>query len=204
MILSSTGIAGLVCKLEDLINYKAKDLVQEIIDNHIACMQSKPSMSQIRAWVDEIIKLRAAVRQLPEEFLDLDVVFEYRIPTSLKCDRFIYPDVLIVSYRKIMVLEFKQLDASVEKVFGGEATKYKRHLKDNHPECKKMRIRTYMVLTKEKTDFKKFYDFSFHGNKCRYTQISCNLLAEEIYHWFEKWYDTYNDFDDWLRATWIF
>ena len=149
-----------------------------------------------KAWLDCFRVLRDCAEQLPAEFGRLDVVFEYVLPrhqpgtARAETDAGIRPDVLIISDKTVMVLEFKQRS----EVFMGhvrQARKYRTRIQKYHTQSIGMNKKTILVLS------------CGEGISEQHSKVSvrsCDMLAQEIMRLFEEPPTPHRDIKAWLSS----
>lgn len=196
-----------VCQLKDILDYDTDFIVEGMKRYHVINSGIEPNQSNINAWKDEINSLKAIVaslRRTNKTYLDLHIVFEYKMPKYQYDESFIFADVIIVSNNKIALVEFKQRDHTIGKMFAAEVAKYRNRLRKHHLKSKDKQIKAFMVLTKE--DDECFYEpicTKFNGIKCKYIQVSPPVFPYELFEWFKD-SEPIDDITEWVKSYWLF
>lgn len=152
--------------------------------------------SQKRAWRDELKVLKQAFRNLPECYDELSVIFEYVIPGNVELGEepdpeiIIRPDVIILSSRKVLVLEFKQRDGDV--VFLQKAAKkYVKSIRRYHVNRPNRSVRGVLVLT---------HADSYQAHYPRLEACSPDTLSTVIRDYYEDCCKPVDDVFSWLES----
>lgn len=139
-------ITRTVYSLKSFLEIEVASWGNQLKLHHIDCMHEEASASQRRAWYDCFNILREQVTLLK---LDTDlaensfIVFEYELPRE-KGRR---PDVLILSGRNLIVLEFKGYgEENLAQI--DQAKHYARDLKNYHQQSHDLNVIPFLVLTK--------------------------------------------------------
>ena len=115
----------------------------------------KLETGQKEAWERCYVPLKNALKKCGERYKNLFLVFEYTLPGRIskkEVTKLVWPDVLIVSKEKILVLEFKNkpLPADASEKYMNQAEKYKHRLEKYHLESAKRQIDCVLVSTQMK------------------------------------------------------
>lgn len=152
--------------------------------------------SQRRAWRDELKVLKRAFKDLPECYDGLDVIFEYVIPGNTELGEepdpeiVIRPDVIILSSKKVLVLEFKQRDEDL-RCLQKAARKYVKSIKRYHVNRPNRSVRGVLVLTHAE---------EYQAHEYRLESCSPDTLATVIRDFFEDACEPIDDVFTWLET----
>ena len=104
--------------------------------------------SQITAWKDEISVLEKTVIDLPHNWI---IILEYILPREAGRR----PDVILLTGKEILVLEFKQFEeehwSHIDQVIG-----YTRDLREYQSYCHNKEVIPFLILTKTQNKEKKY------------------------------------------------
>ena len=187
------------CKLGSLLKKNENDWLHKIERRNSRVSGYSVTEENRKAWLDCFRVLRDCAEQLPAEFGRLDVVFEYVLPrhqpgtARAEIDAGIRPDVLLISDKTVMVLEFKQR----REVFMGhvrQARMYRTRIQKYHAQSIGMNKKTILVLT------------CGEGISEQHSKVSVrslDLLAPEIIRLFEEHPAPHRDIRRWLNSEFI-
>lgn len=191
------GNYAFTCKLGTLLRYKEQHWLRGMERGNHQVTDYIVTDGQRKAWADCFQTLVACANELPKEFRELDVVFEYVLPNhspeSKKAaeDQGIRADVLLISDKTVMVLEFKRRDD----VFIGhvrQARKYRTRIQKYHCQSVGMSKKTILVLTDGEQISEQHPKVSVR---------SADLLAAEIRRLFETAPQPNKNIDQWLHSA---
>lgn len=136
---------------------------------------------QKEAWSTSYSALKNALRK-NSNLKNALLVFEYAIPHTTDnggVKALNWPDALIVTDKKILVLEFKNFPLETDKLikdYLSQARKYKGNLREYHVESKEKRIKCILVSTKMQHVFQKVGRNSFCSGDmlCEALKASCS------------------------------
>lgn len=197
--MSYIGNYAYTCKLGTLAQRSAEAWLKDMGKGSKRVSGHSVTREQRVAWTDCFQTLQECVAALPKEFRKLDVVFEYVLPRhqpetqKATEDNGIRADVLLISDKTVMVLEFKRR----EDVFMGhvrQARKYRTRIQKFHKASIGMNKKTILVLT------------TGAGVSEQHSKVSVrsrNLLAEEIQRLFESEPQPHHDISAWLKSDFI-
>jgi len=197
--MSYIGNYAYTCRLETLTKRSAEAWLKDMKKGNKRVSKHAVTPEQCAAWLDCFQTLRECVVALPKELRKLDVVFEYVLPRhqpgtqKATEDNGIRADVLLISNKTVMVLEFKRR----EDVFMGhvrQARKYRTRIQKYHKESIGMNKKTILVLT------------AGAGVSEQHSKVSVrsrDLLAEEIQHLFEPEPQPHRDIEAWLASDFV-
>ena len=184
------------CKLGKLAEMPLDKWMKEMEKGHARVSPYRLEDSERKAWEDCFFRLQACVKELPPAFWKLDAVFEYVYPSikpgrkGAEKDNGTRADVLIISKKTVMVLEFKNR----EDVFIGhvrQARKYRNRTQDFHKESVGMNKKAILVLSKAE---------NFRAQYSKVSVRSADLLAEELGCLFEQEPEPHGNIRNWLAS----
>ena len=191
------GNYAYTCKLEKLARITEDEWIN-IMERRNCRVSDHPVTEENRtAWRDCYRVLRDCAEQLPAQFRKLDIVFEYVLPLCPPGHRGserglgVRADVLLVSAKTVMVLEFKQRND----VFIGhvrQTRKYRSRIQNFHKESLGMFKRAILVLTAGEGISEQYHKVSVRSR---------DLLTQEIIHLFEDSPAPHPDFKSWLNSN---
>lgn len=194
--MSYIGNYAYTCKLGTLTKRSAEAWLKDMEKGSIRVSGHSITREQRVAWTDCFQTLQECVTALPKEFRKLDVVFEYVLPRhqpgtqKAAEDNGIRADVLLISNKTVMVLEFKRR----EDVFMGhvrQARKYRTRIQKYHKGSIGMNKKTILVLTA---------GAGVSEQRSKVSVRSRDLLAEEIQRLFEPEPQPHKDIEAWLSS----
>ena len=164
---------------ESFMGQTEERFIQVMSDNYSRVSDDALTEWQVIAWRDCFRVLQKMLGELPEQWRkELWMVFEYVLPThapwtkKFENENHSRADVIFLTDKKVMVLEFKKSDDTYIGNFR-QTGKYKRRLRRFHARSRNMWIYSVLVLTKAT------------GIRCRKadaTGCSPDRLAEVINH----------------------
>ncbi len=171
-----------------------EDMIQQY--NTVSPFDLKPS--QKKAWASSYSALKAALKK-NNKLKDTLLVFEYVLPAYIDngvVNELFWPDALIVTDKKILVLEFKDRPLENDDVinnFLSQPNKYKRRLTKYHVESKDKQIKCILVSTQMQKTIKKIESDTF---------CSGDMLQKALE---ESWSKTILQFDHtaWLNSKFL-
>ena len=190
------GNYAYTCKLGSLLKKDENEWLQKMERRNGRVSGYSVTEENRKAWLDCFRVLRDCAEQLPAEFGRLDVVFEYVLPrhqpgtARAETDAGIRPDVLLISDKTVMVLEFKQRS----EVFMGhvrQARMYRTRIQKYHAQSIGMNKKTILVLT------------CGEGISEQHSKVSVrsrDLLSQEIVRLFEDAPAPHRDINAWLNS----
>ena len=132
-----------------LQSFLAVDVVvwgNRLKEHQLACMNEAAGYSQRKAWFDcfNILQKQFSLLNLPDELMqNIFVIFEYELPR----ERGRRPDVLILSGKNLIVLEFKGYEKENTAQID-QAKHYTRDLKNYHSQSHLLNVIPILVLAK--------------------------------------------------------
>lgn len=116
----------------------AASLHEQIAETH-----AQSWTAQTRAWTEELVILEGACAELTQRGLENALlVFEYDIPRRLK-----RPDLLVITDRALVVVEFKVGAETYDAAARWQATEYALDLRDFHSGSHKLGLAAVVVAT---------------------------------------------------------
>lgn len=197
--MSYIGNYAYTCKLGTLAKRSAEAWLRDMEKGSKRVTDYAVTKEQRRAWTDCFQTLQECAVALPKEFRKLDVVFEYVLPSHQPGtqksteDNGIRADVLLISDKTVMVLEFKRRGD----VFMGhvrQARKYRTRIQKFHKKSIGMNKKTILVLT------------AGEGISEQHSKVSVRsreLLSEEIQRLFEPEPKPHEDLGRWLGSEFL-
>lgn len=139
------GWSGSIRKFLD----QPESLIESSLEKHLQSLLGfNAASSQVEAWVEEILILKSALRDLSISklgCLNWSIVLEYELP--LEGGR--RPDVIILGPKKIFVLEFKQ-ELTLQRSSLDQVAAYARDLSEYHSKSHGIEVIPYLVSTKQR------------------------------------------------------
>ena len=136
--------------LYHFLNEKNKDLLEQLISQHINRNGERPSGSQIEAWKKSLPVLKDQLNHwINNSKIDIEphIVFEYELPR----ERGRRPDVVLLVQNLIIVIEFKQ-GAQVVRANVDQTRAYVRDLANYHSGSHKYDVRGVLVNINSQQD----------------------------------------------------
>ncbi len=121
-----------------------EELLARLAEQHRRSLLEPPAASQVRAWQSSEELLRKCFDALVSEYPAIGgygVVFEYELPR----ERGRRPDVVLLSDREALVLEFKDTD-TLSRAYVDQAAAYARDLQNYHAASRQLRVRPVLVV----------------------------------------------------------
>ncbi|SDH10363.1 DNA/RNA helicase domain-containing protein [Winogradskyella thalassocola] len=137
-----------VYTIQSFLDVEVADWGNRLKDHHIACMNEKASYSQRKAWFDcyNILKREFTNLKLAQELANsVYCIFEYELPR----ERGRRPDVLLLSDKKLIVLEFKGYSEENQAQID-QAKHYARDLRNYHEQSHDLTVIPFLVLASAK------------------------------------------------------
>ena len=193
---TKVGNYGVHFPLCDVLDHK-NDILRTLRKNYTRVSDFKLEKSEKESWTSSLNILRAAYLTLGPAFGHLDVVMEYVLPRfkpgtkKSLTEHPIRADVLMVSSKTVLVLEFKRRDAEFESGYVKQAGKYQTRIQRFHTASSNMIIKSIVVLTEEKNHVSSF------GNVA---SCSADKLGDVIGLMFEPDPQTHSSFEEWINS----
>lgn len=193
---NKVGNFGAHFKFSEILGNKRK-IIQTLKKSYASISDFKLEKSEKLSWESTITTLQNAYKTLEPVFGDLDIIMEYVLPrfkpgTAKAVDEHsIRADVLLISEKTVLVLEFKQRDAKFESGFIKQAGKYQTRLARFHTASKKMIIKSILVLTKSENHITSFGTVA---------SCSADKLADAIALMFEPNPKPYSNIEEWIKS----
>lgn len=177
--------------------------LEEMIRNSSLVGSKEPNDEQCRAWLNCRKVLLKTLKNLPESYNDVWLVFEYVLPNhkpgtkKYKTEEGIRPDVLAVGKNFINVLEFKQRklenDGTYFEGFLMQAKKYVTRLNKYHPASQDKFVSSILVMVLAKDYLDDLEDsIVCSGNRLAEAMLLLNSGEPEIMN--------YDQMKNWLSA----
>ena len=193
---TKVGNYGVHFPLCDVLDHK-NDILRTLRKNYKRVSDFKLEKSEKESWTSSLDILRAAYLTLGPAFGHLDVVMEYVLPRfkpgtkKSLTEHPIRADVLMVSSKTVLVLEFKRRDAEFKSGYVKQAGKYQTRIQRFHTASSNMIIKSIVVLTEEKNHVSSF------GNVA---SCSADKLGDVIGLMFEPDPQTHSSFEEWINS----
>ena len=187
------GVHFLLC---DILDHKS-EILRTLRKNYTRVSDFKLEKSEKESWASSLSILRAAYLTLGPAFGHLDVVMEYVLPRfkpgtkKSLTEHPIRADVLMVSSKTVLILEFKRRNAEFESGYVMQAGKYQTRIQRFHAASSDMIIKSIVVLTEEKNHVSSF------GNVA---SCSADKLGDVIGLMFEPNPQTHPSFEEWINS----
>ena len=182
---------------EQLVNSTKEAWLTKMIEKYPDVSPYALKAGQKTAWGSSFSAMKKALKNnKPKNAL---LVFEYALPLSLGEDgaeMLVWPDALIVTDKKIVVLEFKNRPLNDDKIiehFLSQAQKYQRRLEKYHVASQEKTIECILVSTKMHNAFRK----TNAGVFCSGDQL--NRAISKAFPTAAKAFD----YEDWLNSQFI-
>lgn len=154
-------------------------------------MCEQPANSQIRAWQSSVKILNKALGLLitaKPSVMNFGIIFEYELPR----ERGRRPDVVILSDREAIVLEFKE-SSSISQAYVDQATAYARDLLHYHAANHELRVQPVLVLSQSNRPASRVDDIDVVSGDSLLdflrNSLDTEARAPDIIKWIESDYD---------------